>query len=147
MDLNDITRMSPQAQRQIMDKLGAAMKSSKYSNRKTKVGELTFDSKKEADCFRELVLLQRSGKIRRLKIQPEYTLQEAYTDFETGEHIRAIRYRADFSYERKTKTDQNGECYWISVVVDVKSPATRTRVYLNKRKMMQERFGITVVEV
>ena len=147
MELNDITRMSPKAQKQIMDKLGAAIKSSKYSNRKTKVGELTFDSQKEADCYRELALLHRAGKIRRLKIQPEYTLQEAYTDFETGEHIRAIRYRADFSYEQKTKPDCSGECYWIPVVVDVKSPATRTRVYLNKRKMLKERLGITIVEV
>ena len=48
-----------------------------------------------------------------------------------------MRYRADFSYRR------NGEL----IVEDVKSAATRTRVYINKRKLMQEKYGITVREV
>ena len=33
------------------------------------------------------------------------------------------------------------------IVEDVKSAATRTRVYLDKRKLMREKYGIDVVEV
>lgn len=48
-----------------------------------------------------------------------------------------MRYRADFSYRQGGKL----------VVEDVKSSATRTRVYLDKRKLMREIHGIEVREV
>ena len=76
---------------------------SKYHNRKaariTAAGNiLEFDSQKEARRYDELALLLAAGKIWDLKLQPEFTLQEAYTTLE-GVRVRAIRYRADFSYE------------------------------------------------
>ena len=43
--------------------------------------------------------------------------------------VRAIRYRADFSYERATAPDCQGMVHWLPVVEDVKSEATKTRVY------------------
>ena len=91
-------------------------------------------------------LLLAAGKIRDLKLQPEFTLQEAYTTLE-GVRVRAIRYRADFSYERATEPDCCGEVHWLRVVEDVKSEATKTRVYAIKRKLMRERLGIDVREV
>ena len=97
-------------------------------------------------CRRALALLLAAGKIRDLKLQPEFTLQEAYTTLE-GVRVRAIRYRADFSYERATEPDCCGEVHWLLVVEDVKSEATKTRVYAIKRKLMRERLGIDVREV
>ncbi len=79
-----------------------------------------------------------------MKLQPEFTLQEAFKDKTTGERVPAIRYRADFSYLRRTEPDCNGDSYWISVVEDVKG--VRTKEYLLKRKMMLER-GIPITEV
>ena len=111
-------------------------KESKYHAEKDKRGNLKFDSRKEARRYDALVLMLRKGEISDLRVQPEFTLIEAYT-MPGGERVRALRYRADFSYRR------NGEL----IVEDVKSAATRTRVYLNKRKMMQEKYGITVREV
>lgn len=124
---------------------------SKYHNRKaariTAAGNiLEFDSQKEARRYDELALLLAAEKIRDLKLQPEYTLQEAYTTLE-GVRVRAIRYRADFSYERATEPDCCGEVHWLRVVEDVKSEATKTRVYAIKRKLMRERLGIDVREV
>ena len=60
---------------------------SKYHNRKaariTAAGNiLEFDSQKEARRYDELALLLAAEKIRDLKLQPEYTLQEAYTTLE-----------------------------------------------------------------
>ena len=123
----------------------------KYHNRKavriTAEGNtLEFDSQKEARRYDELVILLAAGKIRDLKLQPEFTLQEAYTTLE-GVRVRAIRYRADFSYERATEPDCCGEVHWLPVVEDVKSDATKTRVYAIKRKLMHERLGIDVREV
>ena len=101
---------------------------------------IRFDSKKEAGRFRELQAMLQAGLIRELRLQQDFTLQEAYTTPD-GRRIRAIRYCADFCYERKT---QNG---WEKIVEDVKSRATRTQKYIIKRKMMQDRYGIEIKEI
>lgn len=100
---------------------------------------IKFDSQKEARRYDELMLLVRAGQITDLRLQPEFTLQEAYTTPE-GVRVRAIKYVADFSYKG---TDMQKSM----VVEDVKSEATKTRVYTIKRKLMLERYGITIVEI
>lgn len=99
-------------------------------------GKIRFDSKKEARRYDALLVLLAAGAIAELKIQPEFTLTEAYTTPD-GERVRAWRYRADFSYKRDG----------VLIVEDVKSSATRTRVYINNCKMMREKYGIEVQEV
>lgn len=134
--------LSPSAQKRAMQLYAAdgageeKKKASKYHAEKDKRGNLKFDSRKEARRYDALVLLLRRGEISDLRVQPEFTLIEAYKTPD-GERVRAMRYRADFSYRR------GGEL----IVEDVKSAATRTRVYINKRKLMQEKYGITVREV
>ena len=112
---------------------------------------LRFDSQKEARRYDELAALERAGTIRELRMQVDFTLQEAYTDGE-GRRARAIRYRADFSYKKRPKywTGYESQCPddgWILVVEDVKSRATRTKEYIMKRKLMKERFGVEIREV
>ena len=98
--------LSPWAQRQVLQKLTAAeakkkaARESKYHNqqdeRATGSGaSIRFDSEKEARRFDELMAMLRTGRIRGLKLQPQFTLQEAYTTVE-GVRVRAIRYQADF---------------------------------------------------
>lgn len=77
------------------------------------------------------------------KLQPEFTLQEAFTT-PLGERVRAIKYRADFAYERPTEPDCTGAVHWLPVVEDVKG--FRTKEYELKKKLMAGR-GIHVVEV
>lgn len=100
---------------------------------------IRFDSKKEAARYEELMLLLKAKRIKNLKLQPEYTLQEAFTTPE-GERIKAIRYKADFSYEKFV----SGEI--VTIVEDVKSEGTKTQQYLLKRKLMQDK-GIKITEV
>ena len=140
----------------------------KYHNVKTvrQVGDnvIRFDSQKEARRFDELVLLERAGKIRDLKLQVDFTLQEAYTAPATGNRVRAIRYKADFTYLERVRDDFGGlatpqtpdgasspcagePLEWRLVVEDVKSEATRTRVYEIKKKLLMEKFGIAIREV
>ncbi len=144
----DLTRLSPDAQRQIVDKLGGGQKpkNRKYRNQPDYRGSIRFDSRKEARRYDELMLLLRAGKIRDLKLQPQFTLQESYITLE-GERVRATRYQADFSYKRPTEPDINGQVYWVTVVEDVKSRGTKTAVYEMKKKLMLEKFGISVQEV
>lgn len=125
----------------------------KFRNKLATRNGIRFDSKKEAARYDELMVMLRAGAIRDLRLQQEFTLQEKYVTA-TGELVRAIRYVADFTYERKTSQQSflpDGSLHsivmWEKVVEDVKSPATITPVYKIKRKMMQDRFGITVAEV
>lgn len=121
-------------------------KPGKYHNERDVRGTLHFASRKEARRYDELAALLAAGQIRDLKLQPQFTLQEAYTTTK-GERVRAIRYQADFSYERPTAPDCTGTVHWLRVVEDVKSRPTRTRVYLMKRKLLQEKFKIDITEV
>ena len=99
----------------------------KYHNVKTtrQVGDnvIHFDSQKEARRFDELVLLERAGKIRELKLQVDFTLQEAYTNAETGNRVRAIRYKADFTYLERVRDDFGVEATEAVPVTTPRSPA------------------------
>lgn len=131
-------------------------KNRKYGNQKTvrAVGEneLIFDSLKEARRYDELMLRLRAGNIRELKLQPEFTIREAFCTPE-GVKVRALRYRADFSYEERVPLLRNNgksedeETLWRKVVEDVKSDATKTRVYAIKKKLLIEQYGIIIREI
>ena len=117
--------------------------------------EITFDSKKEARRYDELTARLRAGEIRDLRLQVEFTLQEAFTDAD-GKRTRAIRYKADFTYQErvpssgppyKTAYNATDAERWRLVVEDVKSRATKTDKYQIKRKLMKDRFGIDIQEV
>lgn len=119
----------------------------KPTERVTPAGNvLRFDSQKEARRYDELAALEQAGKIRDLRMQVDFTLQGAYTDTE-GRRVRAIRYKADFTYMKQSFVDRDGEWQWALVVEDVKSRATQTKEYILKRKLMKERFNIDIQEV
>ena len=142
LTVSDIAALGPDAQKQIYDKMlrqnPAPEKKKKYNNVPDARGEIRFDSKKEARRYDELMLRLRAGRIEDLKLQPQFTLQEAYTTPE-GKRVRAIRYVADFSY---FDNDLDKD-----VVEDVKSRATKTRVYAIKKKLLREKFNIEVTEI
>ena len=134
-------------------------KPAKYHNKPTERvtasgAVLRFDSQKEARRYDELAALEQARAIRNLRMQVDFTLQEACTDTE-GRRVRAIRYKADFTYEKKRNTGTIAvpgcglvACpEWRIVVEDVKSRATKTKQYIMKRKMMKERFNIDIQEV
>ncbi len=154
----DIRDLPPEYQAQVLKKLKARSrpppeptalkenKPSKYHNEPDQRGKIRFQSKKEARRYDELMLQLAAGKIRNLRLQVDFTLQEAYTKSD-GLRIRAIRYKADFTYE-KSFTDEEWYTEWEYIVEDTKSPPTRKKPeYVMKRKMMQDRLGITIQEV
>ena len=129
--------------------LAEGQKASKYHNRHTeRVAPsgtvIRFDSQREARRYDNLMAWQKTGEIKDLRLQVDFTLQEAYTDTE-GRRVRAMRYRADYNYLRRMMGREGHT--WALVVEDVKSRGTRTKDYLLKRKLMKERFGIDIVEV
>ena len=100
----------------------------KYGNVKTKLDGITFDSKLEANRYAELKLLERAGEIQQLKLQPKFTLQDAFE--KNGKKYRAIVYIADFMYFDNSKRK------WI--VEDTKG--MKTDVYELKKKLFEYKF-------
>ena len=110
----------------------------KYGAKKTEIDGIKFASKKEANRYAELVLMEKAHEITGLERQRKFTLIGAQRD-STGRVIeRPCVYIADFAYK-----DQDGN----TVVEDTKSPATRTPAYVIKRKLMLSIYGIMVREV
>lgn len=142
----DISQLGKDAQAQVMAKMAVqeVKRHSKYGNRKVVRDGIKFDSEREAARFGELKALQAMGKIRDLRLQTNFTLVEGYTTIE-GKRIKPMVYRADFTYDRATEPDCNGTVYWLREVEDVKG--AKTKDYLLKKKLMQDKFGITIREV
>lgn len=129
---------------------GHGRQPAKYRNEKvrTKSGE-TYDSRKEFRRAKELELLELAGEIRNLRRQVKYILIPAQRGPEEigprggrrpGPLLeRECSYVADFVYE------ENGE----TVVEDVKGyrEGQAYNVFVIKRKLMLERYGIRIREV
>ena len=108
----------------------------KYNNKKITVDGQIFDSKKEANRYKELRLLEKAGEIKDLRTQVKFKLIPAQRDEATGTVVeRECSYKADFVYEEDGKT----------VVEDVKG--FRTKEYIIKRKLMLYQYGIRIREV
>lgn len=115
---------------------------SKYRNEKTEVDGIVFDSRKEANRYRELKLLEKAGEISDLRLQVKFELVPAI--YEYGVCIpravcvqKAVTYIADFVYRDKMTGEE--------IVEDVKG--MKTEVYKLKKKLLRWRYGIEIKEV
>lgn len=124
---------------------------SKYHNKKITAGGETFDSKREYNRYRELLLLEKAGEISNLRRQVKFVLIPAQYEKTPERYARGKRkgelkqgkvlerecaYLADFVY-----IDSNGE----KVVEDTKG--VKTKEYIIKRKLMLYTHGIQIKEV
>lgn len=134
----DLNRLGPEAQKQIIRK-ASVKHQAKYRNQKeTRIIDgkpVTFDSKREAARWDELVLLQKAGKIFNLRRQPRYVLIPAQRiDGKLVE--QPCVYVADFAYRTKDGAE---------IVEDAKG--VKTPVYIIKRKLMLLVHGIKITEI
>ena len=81
----------------------------KYHNCKVMVDGIKFDSKAEARRYVELKIMEDTGHIKELKLQPKFELQPRYKN-NKGETIRAITYKADFSYIETHSRSRKANC-------------------------------------
>lgn len=163
----DISRLGPAAQKQVREKLAAAKKAKQEAGaanpspapekRTNKLNAQKTDgyaSKKEADRAAELRWLEKAGKISDLKEQVKFVLIPAkYEEIprigKRGKPIkpkrvcieRGLSYWADFVYI----DNETGE----KVVEDAKGyrGGATYQIFVNKRKMMLEIYGIKIKEV
>lgn len=101
---------------------------SKYHARKVEVDGITFHSKAEANRYLELKLLEKTGEIANLLLQPKYPL--------VVNRKRVGTYIGDFYYH---------DCKsGAEVLEDVKG--VRTAVYQLKKKLVKALYGIDILE-
>ncbi len=91
----------------------------KYRNQPTIIDGVRFASKKEAERYKILSLLESQGRIKNLRLQPRIPLMV--------NGVKIGHYVADFEYKMNDKI----------VVEDVKSSATKTPVYKLKKKILE----------
>lgn len=101
-------------------------KVNKYNAKKVTVDGIKFDSIAESKRYSVLKLLERTGEVTELKLQPKYDLIVNGT--------KVGFYKADFRYKR------NGEL----VVEDVKG--MKTPIYNLKKRMIKAIYGIDILE-
>ena len=124
------------------------MSRSKYGAKKVTVDGITFDSKKEANRWCELRLMERAGVITGLERQVKFVLIPAQYERcerfgKNGKRLedarrcveKEVSYVADFTYY------ENGKL----VVEDTKG--FRTKDYIIKRKLMRYVHGIAIKEI
>jgi hypothetical protein len=124
---------------------------SKYLAKKTRADGILFDSKKEAQRYQQLKLMQKAGMICDLKCQVKYELVPAqYIDGKCVE--RAVTYTSDFEYyvlkdlrQKTVMADKDAKQIGQHIVEDVKG--YRTEVYKIKKKLMLYKYGIRITEV
>ena len=121
----------------------------KYNATKCVVDGITFASKREANRYLELRLLERAKEISNLQMQVDFELipNQYATEKRYGKNgqplkdkqvllERKVVYRADFVY-----TDKDGK----TVVEDTKG--FRTTEYVLKRKMFLYKYGFPITEI
>ena len=91
----------------------------KYRAVKTVIDGITFHSKKEAERYKILSLLESQGRIDNLRLQPRIALMV--------NGVKIGHYIADFQYDISGK----------QVIEDVKSKATRPPIYKLKKKILE----------
>ena len=124
---------------------GYRPRASKYGAKKTTVGGIEFDSKKEGRRYSVLRILEKAGKITNLQRQVKYVLIPAQREPDIvgpkggrklGKIIeREVAYIADFVYREDGRT----------IVEDTKG--FRTKEYIIKRKLMLWVHGIRIKEI
>ena len=116
----------------------------KYHNQKVTTGDgIVHDSRREAERWSQLKLLERVGKIVNLQRQVKFVLIPAQYDVPKGKQKRGkllereCSYIADFQYQDK----ETGEL----VIEDTKG--VRTKDYVIKRKLLLKEYGLKIKEV
>jgi len=94
---------------------------SKFWAERTEIDEIDFDSKKEANRYKDLKILEKAWNISNLELQPKFLLQPSFTyNWKTE---KRISYIADFKYYKDFEV----------IIEDVKG--FKTDIYKLKRKL------------
>ena len=103
-------------------------KPKKYRNQPTELDGILFDSKKEANRWFQLKLMEKAGEVRELGRQVPFVLR--VSENVIGKIVLDLVY-----YDEKLAE---------MVYEDVKSPATITQLFKWKRKHFEAQYGLKI---
>ena len=107
----------------------------KYRAIRTMVDGIYFDSKREANRYSELKIMEKAGIINSLKLQPEFKCMV------NGKKV--CTYKADFEYLIVDDIGPQGQIGYY-IVEDVKG--FKTPVYRLKKKLVEACYPGTVIK-
>tara|TARA_R100000697_G_scaffold42040_1_gene54841 strand:+ start:348 stop:683 length:336 start_codon:yes stop_codon:yes gene_type:complete len=107
----------------------------KYRAIRTMVDGIYFDSKREANRYSELKMMEKAGIINSLKLQPEFKCMV------NGKKV--CTYKADFEYLIVDDIGPQGQIGYY-IVEDVKG--FKTPVYRLKKKLVEACYPGTVIK-
>tara|TARA_B100000900_G_scaffold143569_1_gene121720 strand:- start:719 stop:1054 length:336 start_codon:yes stop_codon:yes gene_type:complete len=107
----------------------------KYRAIRTMVDGIYFDSKREANRYSELKMMEKAGIINSLKLQPEFKCVV------NGKKV--CTYKADFEYLMVDDIGPQGQIGYY-IVEDVKG--FKTPVYRLKKKLVEACYPGTVIK-
>jgi hypothetical protein len=110
---------------------------SKYGNLRSEIDGRKFDSRKEANRYSELKILEAAGRISELELQKPFLIQEGFEvqKEKNKQKVKPMYYVCDFYYY-----DHDDEGY---VVEDVKG--VFTDIYRIKKKLFLKKYGETYI--
>jgi hypothetical protein len=116
----------------------------KYNAVRTHLDGIAFASKAEAQYYGQLLIRQKAGEVRNIKLQPHFALmvpvlERAVENVNAGVYRGVAplgEYHADFSFEERHVAG------WRFVVVDVKGVDVRFNKW--KRTHAERQYGFTV---
>ncbi len=103
----------------------------KYRSRPCVIDNIRFASQKEGKRYVELSLLQKAGKIKKLRLQPKYPI--------SINNKKICTYIADFEYYRIL----DGE---IAEIITEDTKGFKTPIYRLKKKLLNAVYGIQIQE-
>lgn len=129
-------RMNAAAYLRMLEEAKTKKKPRRFRNKPVQFGGLKFDSKREAERWGQLVVLEKLGHITELRRQVAYELAPAVKLEGERRTKPAMRYIVDFEY--RGADDK-------LVVEDIKSPATaKESTFRAKLHLMKSVHGIDV---
>ena len=123
-----------------------APKPSKYKNQRVTINGETFDSKKEAAYYSELLLREKAGEVRNIQRQMTFHLCAPEVDAmmrqsDPPKIVYIASYVADMIFDEKQDDDS-----WQRVVADVKG-AKNTQMFSLKSKWLFLQSGVKIREI
>lgn len=106
----------------------SSTKQNKFRARKVRIDDITFDSIKESERYKQLRLLLVAGQITDLEVHPRIPL--IVNEKKIGYYVGDFRY-----------LDHSGKV----IIEDVKSPVTKTAVYRLKKKILEAQSPPVVI--
>ena len=113
-----------------------AKRGNKFNARKKMIDGILFDSGHEGNCYLRLKAMLAAGLLVKIERQVAFSLQDGFRGVD-GRKRRAIHIVVDFVV---TFTDGSRK------VIEAKSKPTRTRSYLDRRKIFEAKWPHIVFE-